>query len=68
MNNANSDFNRILSVKCVTTDEAYVLEDGTKLFHGGVDSRFEGKVRYLTLLQTSDSILRLREIEIPKFE
>lgn len=68
MCDTNSSSDKILSVKCVTTDEAYVLEDGTKLFHGGVDSRFEGKMRYLTLLQTPDSIYRLREIEIPNVE
>ena len=58
---------KILSVRCVTGENEYILEDGTKLYHGGVRDEYIGKERYLTLLQFHGQLFRLREIDIPKF-
>ena len=59
---------KILSVKCYTSENAYVLEDGTQLLHGGVVSDCIGKWRYLTLLYLPSGWFRLRQIEIPELK
>lgn len=62
------NFNDFLSVKALTTESAYVLEDGTELPHGKVRDEYIGKWRYLLLLHLPSGWFRLREIEIPKVE
>lgn len=59
---------KILSVKCVTSENSYILEDGTELSHDKISPEYIGKERYLLLLRLNDKYIRLREIDIPKVE